>query len=219
MGVRHNFNLSFFDKWSSKMAYVIGFIYADGSIDRSPKIRASYLSVTSTDKDIIVNIRNVLDSKHTIVTIPPSTPTRKKKYLLRIGSNQLCDKLEKYGLYPRKSLTAKLPVIPPAMLSHFVRGYFDGDGCVHIEKQKKRGVTRLRVIFTSGSQCFLFELENRLKEKLKLKPRKVYLSHRSFQLSYSTKDSFVLFDFMYKKPYDGLYLKRKKQLFERFKTA
>lgn len=219
MGIRYKMNWSFFDTWSPAMAYILGFIYADGSIDRSPKIRASYLSMASADREIIANIRRTLNSEHSIVKIPPSTPHRKTKYLLRIGSNNLCDKLEKYGLYPCKSLTAELPAIPSAMLSHFVRGYFDGDGCVHIEKQKGRTSARLRIIFTSGSKSFLSQLERTLRKKLLLKPRIIYLSHRSFQLSYSTSDSLMLFDFMYKKPYDELYLKRKKILFERFISA
>ena len=108
MGIRYEINQSFFDIWSPQMAYILGFIYADGSIDHSPKIRADYLSITSTDKEIITEIRNTLHSKHRIVEIFPDTQKRKVKYLLRIGSKYICNKLSWYGLYPNKSLTAEL---------------------------------------------------------------------------------------------------------------
>jgi hypothetical protein len=198
------------------MAYILGFIYADGSIDRCPKIRASYLNIGSTDKDILVSIRKAMGSVHRIKIKAPSKLSKKTFYLFRIGSNYLCDALERHGVFPHKSLTIQLPRIPLDMLGHFARGYFDGDGCVHLEKRKGEYI-RLTTAFTSGSKIFLIELEKALRKQLDIPFKKVYASNRNtFQLRYSTRDSLVLFDFMYKKPYDDLYLKRKKNLFEAF---
>ena len=69
------------------------------------------------------------------------------------------------------------------------------------------------VIFTSGSPQFLKDLLKVLKENLPLKLEKVYTSHRSFQLSFSTKDSIMLFKFMYGNLHQKIFLMRKYQKF------
>jgi len=39
--------------------------------------------------------------------------------------------LERLGIHPRKSKTIKWLNPPEKFTSHFVRGYVDGDGCIH----------------------------------------------------------------------------------------
>jgi len=81
---------------------------------------------------------------------------RKPIYLLRIGSYYIYDSLVELGLTPKKSKNMKFPDIPEKYLGSFVRGYFDGDVCVSLEKAKGSGdFKRLRIIFTSGSKLFL----------------------------------------------------------------
>lgn len=199
------------------MAYVLGYLYADGSLEDASYLRGKYINVTSIDKNTIVKIRRWLDSKHTIVEGAPSTANGHKRYLLRIGSHELYNDLTKLGLYPNKSLTVTFPKIPGEYFSHFVRGYFDGDGCVYFEKSK--GVTmniitkRLRVIFVSGSKKFLIGLMQALNNKLNLNQEKIYDGHRSYQLLYSTHDSINLFKFLYKNSEKFVFLKRKYIIF------
>ena len=39
----------------------------------------------------------------------------------------------KHGITERKSLVCKFPVtVPDNLIHHFIRGYFDGDGCISI---------------------------------------------------------------------------------------
>ncbi|MHB8870860.1 MAG: LAGLIDADG family homing endonuclease [Candidatus Doudnabacteria bacterium] len=98
-------------------------------------------------------------------------------------------------------------------MGDFVRGYFDGDGCVYVEKNAITKIPkRLRVIFTSGSSEFLRILSSKLKSTLDLNQSKIYDSRRSFQLSYSTKDSLKVLRYFYgSRP--KLYLRRKKRVF------
>ncbi len=49
------------------MAYVLGYWYADGSMEFSPHIRGKYIRVTSTDKDRIIAIKRLLKSGHRII--------------------------------------------------------------------------------------------------------------------------------------------------------
>ena len=218
VGIKYKVNEKFFDKWNPEMAYLLGYWYADGSI--YPSVRGSYLSATSVVKEIIYNVKKWLKSKHIIREEKPIWPNGKTKYSLRIGNKSLYKALIKLGLYPNKSLTVKFPYIPNRFLSHFIRGYFDGDGCVFLEMAngitRSRIIRRLSVIFTSGSQEFLKELCKTLGSKLKLKQTRVYKSHRSYQLRYFTSDSVKLFKFMYEDCRKNAYLKRKLNYFGKY---
>lgn len=202
------------------MAYVLGFLFADGSLEDAPYLRGKYIRFVSINREIILKIKKELSSKHTIYEIESATKNHHRKYLLRIGSNKIYKDLSKFGLSPNKSLTMKLPKIPQKYFADFVRGYFDGDGCVHIEfgrgKKQQKIFKGLKTIFTSGSFTFLKTLSKRLSETCNLSKKSVYISRRSFQLRYSTADSVRLFCWMYKKLNGQIYLRRKLKKFERF---
>lgn len=202
------------------MAYVLGFLYADGSLEDAPYLRGRYVRVSSVDEDIVLKIKKWLRSEHRVLTINPGLHHGKTRYFLRIGSHRLYDMLTHYGLYPNKSLSMEFPDIPRHYLSDFVRGYFDGDGCVYLAtgvgKKKQRIIKRLRVIFTSGSKMFLERLCSILEDAIDLKGGKVYKSHRSFQLYYPTSDSVRLFEFLYNNVPPSLYFKRKFEIFQEY---
>lgn len=199
------------------MAYVLGFWYADGSLEYAPYIRGKYIRVSSTDKSIIIKIRQALESEHTLVQ-QLRTP-RRDSYLLRIGSHYMYNALNKQGIFPRKSLTMQFPDVPKEYLGDFFRGYFDGDGCVHIglkrNQQNEQRPNRLLTIFTSGSKIFLEKLSETASNALKTKPVHTLQGQRSFQLRYSTLDSIILFKSMYATRTD-LYLARKLNIFIRY---
>ena len=122
------------------------------------------------------------------------------------------------GLYPNKSLTIRFPTVPKHCLPDFIRGYLDGDGCVYLHTAKgKNGqkiVKRLSVIFTSGSELFLKELNSILGSQIDLRQKKIYKGHRSFQLRYGTFDSIQLFKLLYKDTKKSdLYFRRKFAIF------
>jgi intein/homing endonuclease len=221
MGIKYQINESFFGTWNSKMSYVLGYLYADGSLDDLPHIRGKYIKVTSIDKITIKRIKKWLDSKHKITTLfSLPTSNRKDRYVLRIGSHKLYNTLVKHGLYPNKSLTVEFPFVPRAYLKDFVRGYFDGDGCVHIEmakgKLQKKIIKRLVVVFTSGSKKFLNELLNAIQRTTGIKNGRVYISKRSFQLRYTTAGSIELFKFIYENTSQDMFLERKFKKFQQY---
>lgn len=224
----------FFEKWSPDMAYVLGFLYADGDVEDVRKSsRTQYITFGSKDKEILESIKVAMGSEHNIncrAFHEFISPNGKKYecsefYSLRIGSKKMFYDLLKLGLTPRKSLTIKFPNnIPSDCFSHFVRGYFDGDGCIFLQKAKgiikPTIIKKLSAIFTSGSYVFLQGLAEALKNKLLINHNKIYNSSRAFQLRYSTGDSVKIFEFMYKNCPKGLYLKRKFDIFrEYFKMA
>lgn len=198
------------------MAYALGFIYADGSI--YPSARGKYIVVTSTDRFIIHRFKKWLCSEHTIVKMSFIEGNRKDRFALRIGNAELYNSLVQLGLYPNKSLTIGMPKIPDTFLKDFVRGYFDGDGCVHLYRSKgiiqKIILRKLTAIFTSGSKKFLKELLEALRKNIELKQTKIYKSSRCFQLRFATYDTVELFKFMYNDTEKELFFKRKFKIFE-----
>lgn len=216
MGIKYKFDIEFFKKWTREMAYVLGYWYADGNIlDATKSTRGKYSSVTSTDKETILSFKSLLSAEHSVgESFRTGAFYRRKQYTLRIGSHELYDILVKRGLCPNKSLTMNFPEVPKMFLADFIRGYFDGDGCVHLEKSKDgKLIKRLRTIFTSGSKQFLHRLKGQLNESANMKNGLLTISHRSFQLRYSTAESVQLFKFFYKKAKVPLFLKRKLKTF------
>ncbi len=203
------------------MAYVLGYWYADGSLENAEYLRGKYIRVTSTDKETIEKIRTWIGSSHNIVVIKsPPSQNRKTQYFLRIGDHALYDDLIRLGLYPNKSLTIKFPVVPDDFLEDFLRGNLDGDGCVYLALGN--GVTqikivkRISVIFTSGSFDFLQSLCRILKKRLSLSQDRVYQGTRAFQLRYSTRDSLKIFQFLYGRCPADLFLQRKFDVFRSY---
>lgn len=118
----------YFDNIDSEAkAYILGFIAADGYVVHNRFI----ISINSQDKNILEKIKYEMNSTHPIVDF-----IKDDKYLhskLSINSVKLCSKLAEYGLLSPKSLTMKniVKYIPKDLVFHFMRGYFDGDGCIH----------------------------------------------------------------------------------------
>lgn len=206
------------------MAYVLGYLFADGSLDDVPQIRAKYMRVSSTDEDRILLIRKLLSSKHTVTKEVRGT-NRLPRYILSIGSHRLYDALTSHGLTPHKSLTMEFPSIPDQYFGAFVCGYFDGDGCVYVDKQiskSRGGLGRVTVIFTSGSRAFLRTLHDILFQRKIVRARGLYVhsNKRSYQLRYLTEDSANVYRLMYENSrIKSLCLKRKYAIFTRYFNA
>lgn len=211
------------------MAYVLGYIYADGSLEDASYLRGKYLRITSSEESSIIRIKGFLKSEHSVTIREPrwgiffggKNYQSKKAYMLRIGSHKIYDSLLKLGLYPNKSLTVKFPIVPKKHLSHFVRGYFDGDGCISLYrasgKYGQQIMKKLSVIFTSGSFSFLETLGLKLADQAGVKHYKVYKGwNRSFQLRYSTLDSIKIFKFLYNQARGDSFLERKFAVFEQY---
>mgnify|MGYP002621613346 FL=1 len=105
----------------------------------------------------------------------------------------------------RKSCTVNFPSIPEKYLSDFVRGYFDGDGCI----MRLKG-NRINSAFTSGSKQFLDDLHLILKKYAGVEGGSYDSSCMS--LKFGKKDSLKIGHFMYKNNPE-LYLKRKREKF------
>ena len=219
---RYKFQADFFKKWSNEMAYALGFLYADGDItDAALSSRTQYIRFTNKERGIIEKIKSVLKAEHPIHSRPPHLALHwngklyksSEIFYLRIGSKRMFADVIKLGLLPNKSKVMKFPFVSYKHLSHFIRGYFDGDGTIYV-RRKKGFKQKAVIIFSSGSKAFLKSLSNLLAKTLKIRHVKVHNSTRCFQIRFSAKESInKIFNFMYKNSY-GLFLKRKFKIFD-----
>ncbi|WP_369293538.1 LAGLIDADG family homing endonuclease [Alkalihalophilus lindianensis] len=60
------------------------------------------------------------------------------------------DLIHLHGIKPNKFNTVEFPNVPDEYMSHFLRGYFDGDGHVNYKKYQ--------VSFVCGSELFMNSL-------------------------------------------------------------
>jgi hypothetical protein len=123
-------NESFFQAIDTEIkAYWLGFIAADGSINKEKS--SLVLDLASKDYNHLVKFRDGLESNNKIYTYRTSS-------IIKINSRILCGDLEKFGIVNNKSLTLVLLLkdVPMELHKHFWRGVIDGDGSLFVSENK-----------------------------------------------------------------------------------
>ncbi len=201
------------------MAYILGFFAADGSMVKN-KRGGHFIEFTSTDKDILIKIRNIIKSNLAIGSYQPKHDNQSKRYRIQIGSKKMFGDLLKLGFTQNKSLTLKFPKIPDKYLSHFTRGYFDGDGNVNATRYFRENRQKMSSViltgFTSGSRGFLKDLFLKLKKSKVVSGGTLFHHEKGYRLYFSIRDSLRLYKFMYANRGNGLFFPRKRRIFEKY---
>lgn len=200
------------------MAYVLGYFAADGSMIQN-KRGGYYIEFTTTDRVLLQNLLRAMRGNQKISIRPERNKNWKPQYRLQFGCKQWFLDLGKRGFTPNKSKTLHFPKISKKHVADFVRGYFDGDGCIYFKKLKytdrkyKRWV--LSSSFTSGSKKFLQELHLSLRS-YGVHGGSIKSKERGSELVLSHRDSLALYRLIYQNiNTTGLYLPRKLRLFKK----
>lgn len=156
-GVNHQklkFNHNFFEDVNcEEKAYWLGFIMADGcvSLTQSPKVA---IGLNKKDELHLKKWHKALKSCLKIHYCGDRVASSH-------SSAKMCQDLIRLGCIPRKSLQLKFPSLREDLIRHFVRGYFDGDGCISWHnKHQKTFQIRFTII---GTKAFLDQLQIILK--------------------------------------------------------
>lgn len=192
-----SFNESFFDVIDSESkAYFLGFLMADGCIVESHN--RVQVKIHSKDVEIIDKWHEAIKSNHKpnycAGGFVQSSHTSKK----------MAAALIRFGCTPRKSLTLQFPTIQDHLIHHFVRGYFDGDGCADI-CNKKQKTPQLRLSFI-GTDSFLTTLQGVIGTNNKLQPTGNNKVARRLEIKGNKKAS-KLSEWLYKDA--SIFLRRK----------
>ncbi len=124
-------------------AYWLGFVVADGYLCRAGMSGSSLrIKLNSKDANHLEKFKLALNSNQPIYYSEPYDKRTGKTYksaMLEINSCELFDDL--VGLNP-KSIDV-VSHVPKALIHHFIRGLFDGDGSLYIQNKKynKFGLT------------------------------------------------------------------------------
>jgi len=116
------------------------------------------------------------------------------------------------GCTSNKSLTIEFPsnnvLINNNYINHFIRGYFDGDGCLSISKNKQACLSIL------GSNNFLITLKDYLKLNYNINSSIYkYDTSKIFKLSISNKEDIIKFKTIIYSDCTDIFLTRKKNKF------
>lgn len=149
-------------------AYWLGFIYADGGIFVNEKLNSCELSIKLQLCDInhLKKFNKSINGNNQISIFDRRCNLNDNYYQgcqIRLYSEKIVHDLEKQGVCQNKSLVIEMPNIPEYFISHFIRGVFDGDGCI-TKSNHVNGKSYIRCDFTSGSKKFLEQLRKKLYE-------------------------------------------------------
>jgi hypothetical protein len=218
MPVPRTLNQDFFKVWTPDMAYVLGYFAADGSMLINTR-GSCFIEFTSTDRILLEQVRTATGASHTISIRRRGKEAWKQQYRLQIGSKAWFYDLASLNFMQRKSTVLLFPPVPEPYLGDFIRGYFDGDGCVYFNELKFADRVRKRwilaTLFTSGSREFLDTLLARLRSH-GIQGGSFHVKERGFDLRFSHRDSLALYRLMYNTGrVVSLFLPRKRQKLER----
>lgn len=202
-GNKHNFprdEFYFSNIDSKEKAYWLGFLYADGCVHSN----SNEISITLKDRDHLEKFRKAIKSNNKIgESIDRRFSSLPKIYHFSIKDKQLKSDLIKWGCVPNKSLAlTKIPNIPRDFVSHFIRGYFDGDGSLHW----LNGTKNFRISFV-GTGPFLKDIQKELGLSLSLGQHKGNQS-KYFQVA-GRKQVPMILDYIYKDSDENIRLTRK----------
>ena len=225
-GSKYEINHHFFELIDNEIkAYLLGFYVADGTINEKRKMFR--VNVSSIDSEIINLFRKNIGPNCRIYRKAPYIIKGRngKKYVgheqiaLDINSSVLVKTLVSLGYGYKKSWeNLSLPKLNDNLLISFIRGYFDGDGCVSvwncIEKGKKDRL-RCTISFVSKKENILIEIKDFL-QKYNICFNKQYLKRDDmYKISTSSKENIKKFhETVYKN--STYFLLRKKEKLENY---
>ena len=132
--IRH----TFFSKVETELqAYLLGFYAADGSINEKRKTLRIHLQ--KQDSEIVYLYKDIISPDARTFTVEEHKTTGRKgmeviaheSFGVDITSAELCNSLVNLGIgYNKSHSDLHIPNIPEYLIRHFIRGYFDGDGCI-----------------------------------------------------------------------------------------
>lgn len=160
---------------NQETAYWLGFIYADGSVAHPSFTRNRFnLSSSTRDERHLQKFLEFLDCDKPL-------RYRKNYCFVDITNKRFVDDLMRHGVLPRKSLSdiLRFPFyIDTQLYSHFMRGYFDGDGSISTFWRKDLKMNAdgyfSSSFFVCGSPTFIKSYQQVLIEQTKVLPTKRY---------------------------------------------
>jgi intein-encoded DNA endonuclease-like protein len=154
---RSKVNSEFFAAPSPEMAYVLGLFMSDGYLSKKQSGNL-FLCIKVNDKDMLETISSLMKFEGSIYTAG-LTQAGNQSYKIEIFDPKIISDVQKWGVVERKTSIAKfLKELPQQYWNNFIRGLFDGDGCVHLSKDKRRNSSYRKQCVFLGTQDILAQI-------------------------------------------------------------
>ena len=216
----YNYDYSFFNVIDTEeKAYWLGFISADGCVSINEETQSCELCIRlqASDFEHLKKFNKALKGNVQVTFNKRFCKFTGKTYPMcniRYYCKEMVYDLLKYNVIPAKSLVIEYPNnIPKELERHYIRGYFDGNGCLGFSNTKHN---YFRCDFTCGSKDYTLGLKNILAEKdIDSTITKCKNSHcYRLNIKGGKKGCLKFLDYMYKD--STIYLDRK---FNRYKKV
>ena len=151
---------------TEEKAYWFGFLTADGWINKSKKTNAGVVGIELQYGDIghLKKFNKSIGGNYQITdrwrTCSLSTKNPNKKHhtcVIRIFSITMYETLCNLGFSNNKSYDFHIPEIREDLIRHYIRGYFDGDGCLCFTNRS------FHINFTTASKILNDDISNMLR--------------------------------------------------------
>ena len=210
---RSKFNEHIFDFIDTEeKAYWLGFIFADGTINSSP-IREGVKSIYGFELSLGIKDLKHLEKFKKFIGYNKDLLIDNNRCRFSIANKHFWTTLNNLGCTPNKSLTLKFPNISENLIRHFIRGYFDGDGCI----------TRYVNIHTVTPRATVLGTEDMLNNIIKYSNTIAQLKHDKrhskevLYLDWNKENSIKFINYLYNN--STIYLDRKYKLYNFFKKG
>lgn len=130
---KHALNEHKFDKINTEeKAYWLGFIMADGYIENESRL-CFILQRKKDEYDLFLKLQCFLETDNYVEerTVYDKRGFVSESYCFRVTSKILCKRLKRLKVVAQKTGKECIPRgVPKRLYRHFIRGFFDGDGCI-----------------------------------------------------------------------------------------
>lgn len=206
--VNKKMNESYFENIdSSKKAYFLGLIFADGSITNDSQGRAPMfrLELIEDDLDVLLELKRELNIDSALRY--SKRKNRKGTYVLSVRSKKLVEDLSKYNIIQNKTYKVDEVVFPKDFLIDFIRGYVDGDGSIYYSG----GSWHLNICGHSQSiiQQFQYKIDSLIQKKTH---NKITNYAKVYRITWNGKDAQKLCALLYNNADISIARKRNKAM-------
>jgi hypothetical protein len=209
---KHKCNEDYFEKIdSNEKAYWLGLLFADGYVRKRKQLNGKHkqggvvgISLKSGDEYLLEKLIIDLESTYKLTK---QIKNNFSSYKLEVNSSKMTDDLINLGCVPNKSLKLLPPNLTDEFISHFIRGYFDGDGSIG----RYNGNLKFTLL---GTNELLSWILNFFKQKgIKTNP-KICKRKNIYTIQVNSKLDIELIKNILYTSSNNYYLKRKKEKFK-----
>lgn len=174
---------------NEEKAYCLGLWFSDGYNNE----KDNCVCLKMTDLDILEKVKEVLKFNGKIYLQKKYKQNERNVYSLRIFSKKLSQDLSKLGCFQKKTYHINFPInIDKRIIPCFIRGLFDGDGCISFNHNKNK--RRYNIVKITGTKNICEGLQNYLKYgKICLAKKNLKTGYESYNWQIQNKNDIVKF--------------------------